>query len=51
MQSDTLNKFKLQKYYQNNQSFNEFYSTDNLLKINNWAFAINFDKYSDIGNN
>ena len=37
-------------YYQNEPSFNGVYSRDNLSdKINNGAYVINLDEYSDIG--
>ena len=37
-------------YYQNEPSFNGVYSRDNLSdKINNGAYVIHLDEYSDIG--
>ena len=41
--------FEIQKYYQNESRFNGVYSRDNLLKINDQAYIINLDEYSDIG--
>ena len=41
--------FEIQKYYQNEPTFNGVYSRDNLTKIKNGADVINLDKYSDIG--
>ena len=39
--------FEIQKYYKNESRFNGVYSRDNLAKINNWAYVMNLDKYSD----
>ena len=44
----SLNNFKTQKYYQIEPKFHVFYSTNNLLKIKEWAFVINFDEYKKI---
>ena len=45
-----LTNFEIQKYYQNEPTFNGVYSRDNLPdKIKNGAHAINLDEYSDIG--
>ena len=44
-----LTNFEIQKYYQNQPRFNGVYSKDNLPKINDGAYVINLDKYSDIG--
>ena len=41
--------FEIQKYYQNESRFNGVYSRDNLPKINDGAYVINLDEYSDIG--
>ena len=39
----------MQKYYQNEPRFNGVYSRDNLPnKMNDEAYVINFDEYSDI---
>ena len=43
-----LTNFKIQRYYQNEPKFNGVYSRDNLLKIKDEVYVINFDKYSDI---
>ena len=43
-----LTNFEIQKYYQNEPIFNGVYSRDNLPKIKEGAYVINFDKYSDI---
>ena len=43
-----LTNFEIQKY-QNESRFNGVYSRDNLLKINDQAYIINLDEYSDIG--
>ena len=37
------------KYYVNESRFNGVYSRDNLTKINDGAYIINLDEYSDIG--
>ena len=40
----------MQMYYQNEPRFNGVYSRDNLPdKIENGAYVINLDEYSDIG--
>ena len=50
-----LTNFEIQVYYQNEARFNGIFSRDNLHKrsstekINNVAYVINFDEYSDIG--
>ena len=45
-----LTNTEIQKYHQNECRFNGFYSWDNLLnKINDGAYVINLDEYSDIG--
>ena len=43
-----LTNFEIQKYYQNEPRFNGVYSRDNLPKIKDGAYVINFDEYSDI---
>ena len=43
-----VTNFEIQKYYQNQTRFNGVYSRDNLPKINNGAYVINPDEYSDI---
>ena len=45
-----LSNFEIQKYYQNELKFNGVYSRDNLSdEIQNGAFIINLDEYSDVG--
>ena len=44
-----LSNFEIQKYYENESSFNGVYSRDNLPKIKDGAYIINLDEYSDIG--
>ena len=44
-----LTNFEEQKYYQSEPRFNGVYSKDNLTKIKNRAYVINFDEYYDIG--
>ena len=48
MPPHSLNSFEIQKYYQNEPKFNGVYSRDNLPKIKDGAYVINFDEYSDI---
>ena len=43
-----LTNFEIQKY-QNEPRFNGVYSRDNLPKLNDGAYVINLDEYSDIG--
>ena len=45
-----LTNFEIQKYYKNESKFNGVYSRDNVPdETKNEAYAINLDKYSDIG--
>ena len=45
-----LTNFEIQKYYQNEPTFNGGYSRDNLSdEKKDGAYVINLDKYSDIG--
>ena len=44
-----LTKFEVRKYYQNEPRFNGVYSRDNLPRIEDGAYVINLDEYSDIG--
>ena len=44
-----LTNFEIQKYYQNELRCNSFYSGDNLPKLEDRAYVINLDEYSDIG--
>ena len=43
-----LTNFEVQKYYQNEPGFNGVYSRDNLPRIKDGAYVINFDGHSDI---
>ena len=43
-----LTNFEIQKYYENESRFNGVYSRDNLPRIKDGAYIINFDEYSDI---
>ena len=43
-----LTNFEIQKYYQNEPTFNGVYSRDDLCKIKDGAYVINLDEYSDI---
>ena len=49
MLSHPLINFEIQKFYQNEPTFNGVYSTDNLAKIKDGTCIINLDEYSDIG--
>ena len=44
-----LTNFEIQKYYQNEPTFNGVYSRDNLTEIKDGAYVINLDEYSTIG--
>ena len=45
-----LTNYEIQKYYQNESRFNGAYSRDNPPnKIEDGAYVINLDEYSDIG--
>ena len=47
-----ITNFEIQKYYQNEPSFNGVYSRDNLPKIKkdkSWWILINLDEYVDVG--
>ena len=44
-----LTNFEIQKYYQSESRFDGVYSRDNLPKIQDGAYIINFDECSDIG--
>ena len=39
-----LTNFEIQNYYQNKPEFNGVYSRNNLLKITDGAYVINFDE-------
>ena len=44
-----LTNFEIQKYHQNEPRFNGVHSRDNLQKIKDGAYIMNFDEYSNIG--
>ena len=44
-----LKNFEMQKYYQNEPKFNVVYSRNNLPKIKDSAYIINFDEYESTG--
>ena len=44
-----LPNFEIQKYHQNERTFKGVYSRDNLPKIKDGVYIINFDDYSDTG--
>ena len=44
-----LTNFEIQKHHQNEPRFNGVYSRDNLPKIKDGAYVINFDECSNIG--
>ena len=44
-----LTNFEMQKYYENEPKFNVVYSKNNLPKIKNSAYIINFDEYESTG--
>ena len=43
-----LTNFEIKKYHQNEPKFNGVYSRNNLPKIKDRAYLINFDKYESI---
>ena len=43
-----LTHFEIQKYYQNEPTFNGVYSKDNLTEIKDETYIINLDEYFDI---
>ena len=45
MPPHTLVNFEIQKYYQNEPKYNGVYSRNDLSKVKNWAYIINFDEY------
>ena len=45
----SLTNFEIQNYYKDKPRFNGVYSRDNLYKIKNGAYIINFDKHANIG--
>ena len=45
MPPNSLNNFKIQKYYQNEPAVNGLYLRNNLPKIKDWVYVINLDVY------
>ena len=50
MPSHPLTNFEMQKYYQKEPTFNDFYSRNNLPKIKDGTFLINLDEFRLIRN-
>ena len=48
MPPNSLNNFKIQKYYQNEPAVNGLYLRNNLPKIKDWVYVINLDVYESI---
>ena len=46
-----ITNFEIQKYYENEPKLNGVYSINNLPKIKDGAYIINFDEYESIGTN
>ena len=44
-----ITNFEIQKYYQNEPTFNGVYSRDNSQKVQDVAYIENLDEYSEIG--
>ena len=44
-----LNKFEIQKYYENEPKFNGVYSRNKLSEIKDGAYILNLDEYESIG--
>ena len=49
MPSHPLTNTEMQKYYQSEPKFNGAYSRNNLPKIKDGVYVINFDEYESIG--
>ena len=49
MPAHPLTNFEIQRYCQNKPRFNGVYARNNLSRINDGAYVINIDEYSDIG--
>ena len=43
-----LTNFEIQKFYQNEPTFNDVYSINNLPKIKDGAYVINLDEFKSI---
>ena len=48
MMPHPLTNFEIQKYYQNEPKFDGVYSRNNLSKIKDGPYVINFDKFKPI---
>ena len=48
MPPNTLTKFEIQKYYQNEPKFNGVYSRNNVPKIKDGTYVINLDEFKSI---
>ena len=46
-----ITNFEIQKYYENEPKLNGVYSINNLPKIKDGAYIINFDEYESMGTN
>ena len=44
-----LTNFEIQKYYQNEPTFNDVYSRNNLPKMKDGVYVINLDEFKSIG--
>ena len=44
-----LTNFEMQNYFQNEPSFNNVYSKNNLHKIKDGAYVINLDEFKSVG--
>ena len=49
MPSHPLANFEVQKYYQNEPTFNGVYSRNNLPNIKDGTYVISLDKYESLG--
>ena len=49
MSPHSLTNSEIQRYYENEPKFNGVYSKNNLSKIKDGAYIINFDEYESIG--
>ena len=49
MLPNLLTDFEIQKHYQNKPKFNGVYSRDNLPKIKDGTYVVNFDEYESVG--
>ena len=49
MQPHSLTNFEIQKYYQNEPKFNSVNLRNNLPKIKDGEYVINYDEFKSIG--